>query len=131
FRGALTGSVSGLKFLDANGNGVQDPEEGPQAGVTFTISGPAGFTPVTSTTGADGRFTFASIPFGTYTVTEATPPGFEQTFPPPPGTASVTLSGAQQTVSNLLFGNHPLATPATIGGIKFIDTNGNGARDPG
>ena len=131
FRGALAGSVSGLKFLDANGNGVQDPEEGPQPGVTFTIAGPAGFTPVTAVTGADGRFTFPSIPFGTYTVTETVPPGFQQTLPPAPGTASVTLSGSQQTVSNLLFGNQPLASPGTIGGTKFIDTNGNGARDPG
>ncbi len=131
FRGALTGSVSGLKFLDANGNGVQDPEDGPQAGVTFTISGPVGFTPVTAVTGADGRFTFPSIPFGTYTVTETVPTGFRQTFPAAPGTAVVTLSGSQQTVSNLLFGNEALASPATIGGTKFIDTNGNGARDPG
>ncbi|MEO8431554.1 MAG: SdrD B-like domain-containing protein [Acidobacteriota bacterium] len=131
FRGALTGAVSGLKFLDANGNGLQDEGEGPQPGVTFTISGPAGFTPVTAVTGADGRFNFASIPFGTYTVTETVPAGFEQTAPPAPGTATATLSVSQTTVSNLVFGNHALASPATIGGTKFIDANGSGARDPG
>ncbi|HEY6146757.1 MAG TPA: SdrD B-like domain-containing protein [Thermoanaerobaculia bacterium] len=131
FRGVLTGAISGLKFLDANGNGVQDPGEGPQSGVTFTISGPAGFTPRTAVSGADGRFVFQNVPFGTYTVTETVPPGFRQTAPPAPGTVTVTLSVTSTTVSSPVFGNQALAQPASISGIKFLDANGNGARDPG
>ena len=131
FRGVLTGTISGLKFLDVNGNGVQDPGETPQAGVTFTISGPTGFAPRTAVSGPDGRFTFQNVPFGTYTVTETVPSGFRQTAPPAPGTATATLNVGTQTVSNLVFGNQALAAPASISGTKFLDANGNGVRDPG
>jgi serine-aspartate repeat-containing protein C/D/E len=131
FRGVLTGTISGLKFLDVNGNGAQDPGEGPQAGVTFTISGPTGFTPRTAVSAADGRFTFQNVPFGTYTVTETVPSGFRQTAPPAPGTVTVTLSVLATTASNPLFGNQPLVQPASISGTKFLDANGNGVRDPG
>ena len=131
FRGALTGSISGTKFLDVNGNGVRDPGEAGQAGVTFTISGPAGFAPRTAVSAADGAFTFTGVPFGTYTVTETVPLGFRQTAPAAPGTVSAALSVSQRAVTGLLFGNQALAAPATISGTKFIDTNGNGLRDPG
>jgi hypothetical protein len=130
FRGALTGTITGLKFLDVNGNGIQDPGEGPQANVTFTISGPTGFTPRTAATGADGRFTFLNVPFGTYTVTETVPAGFRQTAPPAPGTFSVTLA-VNSLPPNIVFGNQPLAQPGSISGTKFLDANGNGIRDAG
>lgn len=131
FRGVLTGTISGLKFLDVNGNGVQDPGEGPQANVTFTISGPTGFSPRTAISGADGRFTFENVPFGIYTVTETVPSGFRQTAPPAPGTVTITLNASARLVPNLLFGNQALVAPASISGTKFLDANGNGARDPG
>jgi hypothetical protein len=113
-----------------NGNGIQDPGEGPQANVTFTISGPTGFTPRTAATGADGRFTFLNVPFGTYTVTETVPAGFRQTAPPAPGTFSVTLA-VNSLPPNIVFGNQPLAQPGSISGAKFLDANGNGIRDAG
>ena len=59
FRGVLTGTISGLKFLDANGNGVQDPGEGPQPGVTFTISGP---DRLHAADGGDGRRRAVHLP---------------------------------------------------------------------
>jgi len=131
FRGVLTGTISGTKFLDANGNGVRDAGETGQPGVTFTISGPVGFTPRTVVTGADGTFTFTAVPFGAYTVAETVPSGFRQTAPAAPGTATATLNVSTRTVSGLLFGNQALASPASISGFKFIDVNGNGARDAG
>ncbi|MDQ2869445.1 MAG: SpaA isopeptide-forming pilin-related protein [Acidobacteriota bacterium] len=130
FRGILTGTISGTKFLDVNGNGVREAGETGQPGVTFTISGPIGFTPRTVVTGADGTFSFTAVPFGTYTVAETVPPGFRQTAPAAPGTATATVNVSTRTVSGLLFGNQAVLG-ASISGFKFIDVNGNGARDAG
>ena len=127
FRGILTGTVSGLKFIDANGNGVQDPGETGQPGVTITLTG-GGITR-TATTGSDGTFAFTAVPFGTYTASETPPAGFVQTAPPSPGTISVLVDFGHQAVTGLVFGNR--ASPGSIAGTKFHDVNGNGARDPG
>ena len=131
FRGVLTGTISGTKFNDLNGNGVRDAGEPGLAGVTITRTGsindPAG-TPLTVVTDSAGAFSF-TVPFGTYTLSETVPPGFAQTAPPAPGTISSTITFAQRTVSGLLFGNRPLT--ATIGGVKFNDLNGDGIRGAG
>lgn len=131
FRGVLTGAISGSKFLDVNGNGVKDGGEGPQGGVTITISGPAGFTPQSVVTAADGTFSFTGVPFGTYTVAETVPPGFKQTLPSGSGTLTAAVNVSTPTVSGLLFGNQAIAAPGSIRGTKFLDANSNGVRDPG
>lgn len=131
FRGVLTGTISGTKFNDLNGNGVRDAGEPGLPGVTITRTGsindPAGAL-LTVVTDAAGAFSF-TVPFGTYTLSETVPAGFAQTAPPAPGTIPATIHFAQRTVSGLLFGNRPLT--ATIGGVKFNDLNGNGVRDAG
>lgn len=134
FRGVLTGTVTGVKFNDLNGNGIRDAGEPGLAGVTITRTGsindPAG-TPLSVVTDAQGNFTFANVPFGTFTLTETVPVGFAQTAPAPPGTNSATINFAQRTVSGLLFGNRALVQPGTVSGEKFNDANGNGVRDAG
>jgi len=127
FHGILTGTISGTKFLDANGNGALDAGEPGIPGVTITLSG-GGLTR-TAVTGGDGSFSFTGVPFGTYTLSETVPPGFQQTAPPSPGTLSATLDFGHQAVSGLAFGNRPV--PASISGSKFNDLNGNGIRDAG
>ncbi len=134
FRGILTGTISGFKFNDLNGNGVRDPGEPGMAGVRILLDpcaspGPCGPPPLVAVTGADGSFTFSDVRFGTYDVSETVPSGFRQTAPPPPGTYSVKLNIGEGSVTGLLFGNQAL--PATISGTKFNDLNGNGQRDPG
>ncbi|HLN92259.1 MAG TPA: SdrD B-like domain-containing protein, partial [Thermoanaerobaculia bacterium] len=132
FRGVLTGTISGSKFLDVNGNGVRDPGEAGLSGVTITrtssINDPVGAN-LSVVTDPQGNFTFATVPFGTFTLTETVPAGFVQTFPPPPGTASATLNFAQRSVTGLLFGNRPITQ--MVSGAKFDDANGNGVRDAG
>jgi hypothetical protein len=132
FRGVLTGTITGSKFLDANGNGVRDPGESGLPGVTITrtatINDPVGAN-LSVVTDAQGNFAFANVPFGNFTLTETVPAGFAQTAPPPPGTSSGTINFAQRTSAGHVFGNRPLG--GTVSGVKFNDANGNGARDSG
>ena len=78
-------SVTGVKFNDANGNGLREPTEAPIEGVwiyldldgdnRIDIGEPA------DQTAADGTYKIAFPGPGTYAVREVLPPGFIQTFP--------------------------------------------------
>ena len=132
FRGILTGTITGTKFLDTNANGVRDAGEPGLAGVTITrtssINDPTGSN-LSAVTDAQGNFSFANVPFGNFTLSETVPAGFVQTAPPVPGTISVPINFANRTSAGSLFGNRALA--GTISGVKFNDVNGNGVRDAG
>jgi SdrD B-like domain len=132
FRGVLTGTITGTKFLDTNANGVRDPGEPGQSGVTITrtatLNDPAGAN-LSVVTDAQGNFTFANVPFGNLTLSETVPSGFAQTAPPSPGTISAAINFANRTSSGNLFGNRALT--GMVSGTKFNDVNGNGVRDSG
>jgi len=125
---AQTGSISGTKFNDANGNGVRDPGEAGQSGVTIQLKPSSGPT-LTATTDASGAFTFTGLAAGTYVLSEIVPAGFVQTAPPAPGTISVTLT-AGQNATGFLFGNQAVAgATGSISGLKILDINVNGIFD--
>jgi serine-aspartate repeat-containing protein C/D/E len=130
FRGVLTGTISGAKFNDLNGNGVRDAGEPGLAGVTITrtasVNDPVG-TNLSVVTDAQGNFSFATVPFGSFTISETVPAGFVQTFPGLPGTISTNVNFDQRDVTGLLFGNR--AVGGSVSGVKFNDLNGNGVRD--
>jgi serine-aspartate repeat-containing protein C/D/E len=139
FNGILTGTISGTKFNDLNGNSVRDPGEPGLAGVTINLANcptspcippPAAPASIaTAVTGADGSFTFSNVAFGSYFVSETVPAGFVRTFPLPPGILVATVDFSHQAVSGLLFGNQQIG--GSISGSKFNDLNGNGVRDTG
>jgi hypothetical protein len=132
FRGILTGTITGSKFNDLNGNGVRDTGEPGLGGVTITRTPTINDPPLANlnaVTDSQGNFTFGTVPFGNFTLTETVPAGFAQTAPPPPGTSSGTINFAQRNSTGHLFGNRALA--GTVSGTKFNDTNGNGVRDAG
>jgi hypothetical protein len=80
----VPGSIAGLKFIDINGNGVQDTGDPTEAGFVIDLNGATdtitggGNTLVTgatiaqqqATTGTGGTYSFGSLAPGTYTVTE-------------------------------------------------------------
>jgi uncharacterized repeat protein (TIGR01451 family) len=144
-------SISGLKFNDLNGNGVQDAnadpnlDEKPIEGVTIYLDGsngrpandqfdaadPALSLPAetSTTTDANGNYSFTNLNPGNYSVREVPPDGTSCTFP---GGTDATCeynftplgSGIDSTGNN--FGN---AAPGSITGTKFEDLNANGTKD--
>ncbi|MCU0983103.1 MAG: hypothetical protein MUF25_28420, partial [Pirellulaceae bacterium] len=119
---------SGVKFEDANGNGVKDADEPSLSGWTIQLTGTDGLgTPVnlSTTTDVNGAYLF-SVPPGTYTVNEVPQSGWTSSYPPS-GSYTVTLQSGQADSDND-FGNFRHATKS---GVKFEDANGNGAKDAG
>jgi len=92
-------SIRGKKFLDANGNCIQDSDEpGLQNWVIKLEPGPHA-----TLTDREGKYSFHSLFPGTYTVSEEVKPYWGQTCPPSPGTYVVNLS--TQIVMEKDFGN--------------------------
>ena len=123
-----TGSISGFKFNDLNGNGVRDTgEPGIQNWTIFLDTNnngqlDPGETSVQTT--SNGSFLFDQLPAGTYRVREVLQTGWQQTTTNP---ANITLANGQ-TFENVLFGNFQ---QVNISGAKFNDLNANGIRDVG
>lgn len=96
------GCIMGSKFLDSNHNGIQDAGEPALGGWTITLTGPVN---ASTTTAADGSWSFCNLPAGNYVVHESNVPNWINTTPPG-GTFTVNLNGGA-TVSGLVFGNWP------------------------
>lgn len=77
----LTGFVGGVKFDDANCNGVRDSGETGMSGWTIVATNTVTGQTYTVTTGAGGSYSFSNLPLGTYTVTEIQQPGWRRTLP--------------------------------------------------
>jgi protocatechuate 3,4-dioxygenase beta subunit len=120
-----TGSITGMKFNDLNGNGVKDAGEPGLASWTITLTDRNGVT-TTQTTDGPGNYNFSGLSPGTYTVGEVLQPGWTQTAPFG-GTYSVSLNLAENSNGND-FGNFELGE---VHGKKFEDLNGNGVKDAG
>lgn len=122
------GKISGYKFHDLNGNGIDDME--PRlAGVTITVTSKTGTYEETDVTDENGRFSFRNIPRGKYEVCETVPENYTATTPE---CVNVTLRGKAPHVK-VRFGNKEIP-PSPLGqiiGLKFNDINGNEIQDAG
>ena len=67
-----TGSITGRKILDFDGDGIVDGEDRGFEGIVFELRDAAG-TVRTATSNANGDFTFSNLPAGTYVLTEILP----------------------------------------------------------
>jgi ice-binding like protein/SdrD B-like protein len=89
-----SGSITGTKFVDVNGDGVRQAGEPGLPGITIFLEGncndrlDAG--EVRTTTNADGSYVFSDVPAGTYKVREVVPSGWKQTTANP---GSIAVSG--------------------------------------
>jgi subtilisin-like proprotein convertase family protein/protocatechuate 3,4-dioxygenase beta subunit len=119
-----TGSISGHKFHDRDGDGVKDNNEPGLQGVTIELDiGANGSVNRTTTTDNNGNYSFSNLSPGDYRVREVVPGGWTQTTNNP---GDITLNG--NNVSGVDFGNFQLIT---ISGTKFEDLDGDGNRDSG
>ncbi|MEC9352363.1 MAG: SdrD B-like domain-containing protein [Planctomycetota bacterium] len=104
-------SISGIKYNDENGNGVQDPGEAPLAGVTIELNGgellQGTVVADSMVTNSQGEYSFNCLEPGKYFVSEVVPADWTQTQPAAAGYPVGLFSGAASaaTFSGLDFGN--------------------------
>jgi len=119
------GAISGVKFNDANGNGVKDPSEVGIAGWSITLN--PGTTVVTD---GSGLYSFGGLTDGTYSVCETFQTGWVQTYPVagssivacPNGLGYQVILSGGNLVTNKDFGNTQVAHLTLV---KTV-TNDNG-----
>ncbi len=81
----LLATISGTVFNDLNADGVKNTGESGQSGWTVYLdadgNGQLGTGETSTTTAADGSYSFDGLAAGTYTVAEVQQPGWQQTSP--------------------------------------------------
>jgi hypothetical protein len=124
------GYVSGFKFIDANGNGIQDGNESGGAGFTiFADLNQNGVLDAEPSTVTDASgFYSLTLPLGIHQIREVVSSQFVQTSPPS-GFHTAVIQSRGDVVSGLDFGNAP--NTAALSGLKYDDVNGDGDRDSG
>jgi hypothetical protein len=110
--------ISGTKFEDHDGDGVQDPGDQGLAGWTILVNG----QDVGVVTDSHGNWSYTAGP-GTFTFQEVLQSGWTQTY----GNAGYTITTSSGSdVTGLDFGNFK---NITISGLKFYDANGDGVKN--
>ncbi len=143
-----SGTISGVKFSDINGNNQIEPNEPGLPGFTIYLdlnnNNVLDSDEPTSISAPDGRYSFAGLPPATYTVREVQQAGFTQITPDP----IITIIGGEN-FDFVNIGNqpgpgiNPPPTPVppalpvvntdsrgTITGVKFDDRNADGFAGP-
>jgi len=131
------GVISGTKFNDLNGNGIQDDGDVGLNGVTIYLDNngnghldnsvtqdvcDANATEPCTVTDSNGNYSFTNLVAGTYTVREVVPAGWTQTTVNP---LDIPISGNGDFVTGVDFGNFE---NVSISGTKFNDLNGDGVK---
>ncbi|MGD9831884.1 MAG: SdrD B-like domain-containing protein [Piscinibacter sp.] len=136
-------SISGRVFADASNDGLFNGSESGLGGVTIELTGTdlAGQTVTRSTTSnADGTYTFANLPPGSFTVTEPTQPAGTVngiTTAGATGGTATAVATVPSAIASIPLGinqaspNHNFAEVpgASIAGRVFSDSNNNGVVD--
>lgn len=112
------GTISGAKFDDLDGDGTKDANESVLANWTIQLSGTMN---ATTTTDANGAYTFANLGAGMYTLSEVVQSGWVQTEAP-----SVVAIQSGTNSQNNDFGNFRLGQ---ITVLVYNDENNNTVKD--
>jgi len=125
--GELFQGISGKVFLDVNKDGDLQAGEVGIPDVTITLRNSAGAVVGTTTTDANGNYSFPNVPPGTYTITESQPAAYGNPSSGPfaPNVRTVTLAAGTSSI-NQNFGD----TPGGLSGLVYQDLNDDGIRQP-
>lgn len=138
-----TGVVSGVRWHDRNGNGIQDAGEEPIAGVTVTLAGTTTFGwsgSLTTVTDVDGYYEFTGLAPANVTITFSDDPDLVVTRPNI-GTDPTVDSDADPSSHALAFFipsggrrdhlDEGTYRPSSVRGSAWRDVDHNGRRDGG
>ncbi|EUJ42727.1 SdrD B-like domain-containing protein [Listeria riparia] len=130
------GSVSDVMFEDLNGNTSQDTGEKGVAGIKVELRNTQGELIATTTTGADGRYTFSDVSDGQYYihVDLTTIPKNEKLYTTEgingaDGNSSYFTVSNGNAITGFHFGFYP--QQGAIQSYVYNDANGNGQKDGG
>ncbi len=115
-------SISGSVYVDANLNGVRDAGDTAIGGVTITLQRPDGSVVATTTTAADGSYSFAGIGPGDYVVVETQPAGYGDAAENGTNRFALTVSSGSPPPVN--FGERT----GSVAGLVYNDSNNDGRR---
>jgi uncharacterized repeat protein (TIGR01451 family) len=134
--GELGQGLGGFVYVDSNGNGTRDAGESGIAGVTLTAAPVGGGTPVNVTTDASGAYLFADLPAGNWRIDESQPADYLDGADSV-GSLGGSLTGSD-TITSIPLGVAQVGANYNFGegagrlaGSVYVDSNGNGVRDPG
>ena len=127
-------SLSGTIYRDGNRSASHDSTENPYAGVTVNLLDSAGNVVATTTTDANGGYSFSKLPAGDYRVkvdTTGTLKGLDQTEDPDSiadsTSGTISLNNTNRTQSGVNFG---YIENNSISGTIFRDEARNAVKDP-
>ncbi len=121
------GSISGTKFNDLDGNSAREPTEPGIAGWNITINGTDTITGETvlqtTTTDANGNYSFTNLTAGTYTISEQQKSGWVETEPAVSTTDSATytenIATSGTSITGQDFGNFfDIPTASCVKGVN-------------
>jgi hypothetical protein len=139
-------SLSGYVYADTGlggyNDGIKEPGEQGIAGVTVTLSGTTdlGGINISTTTNANGSYTFNNLRPGTYSIAETHPAGWvdgKDTIGTPGGTVTQDLFSNIQLTNGFAGVNNNFGelAPGELSGRVFSDSSSsgfnNGVQDPG
>lgn len=119
-------TLGGTVYVDDNMNGRQDGDEPGIENVVIELQRPDGTVVATTTTDADGHYSFGGIEAGDYVIVEQQPDGYGNGPENPTNRAAVTIS-PDEPVPSVNFGE----STGSIAGLVYSDSNKNGMRDGG
>ncbi|MGQ9527835.1 MAG: SdrD B-like domain-containing protein, partial [Chloroflexus sp.] len=134
--------VGDLVWFDRNGNGVQDASENGIANVTVTLYRADGSTVGSTTTAADGSYSFTNLPPGEYRLRFTDIPSGLTFSPADSGVddatdSDVTATNGETDIFTLLSGQSDTSRDAgvypllSLGNLVWEDANNNGIVDTG
>lgn len=111
-------TIEGIAFDDADGDGVLGANETGLVDLTINLEQPAGTIVNSVVTSADGKFTFADLVAGEYTISEVLKEGWKLIAP---ADGKFTVNVTNESITNLAFANQLI--PVVAENVTIAATN--------